>query len=336
MSEPVVHAEGLNGYSQLWKADWFRQVRVVIHKRGSLGQGAKSKIIALYQIGAIEFEAAGLEMGHIRFVCRGMAPDNDENEMVFTTEQQPEFDKLKSAVEKHLPAISQPQASVTEAVLWSEQPPTSPPAPTPHRKRRQRLPRDEVLADSDTAATPSRASKARGKVYCSSCGTKIAKNATFCPSCGDRVAGNAADDTEEEEAVTVGQPYFRYIAMAGGALVIIGSFLPWIKAYTAFGGLSRTGIEDGGDGILTLIFGVLIVVSALIDVRKPKSRALLAVAFSVAVLILGFVDLSSISDRINSVNSQWVRGSIGEGIYVVIVGGIFGLAGVFPNSGPEP
>ena len=49
------------------------------------------------------------------------------------------------------------------------------------------------------------------------------------------------------------------VVALGGLLIAIGSFLPWISVSSAFGSLSRNGVEGGGDGVSTLIIGVLMV-----------------------------------------------------------------------------
>jgi len=163
-------------------------------------------------------------------------------------------------------------------------------------------------------------------MFCRECGNKIDNGATFCQSCGSRAPVHVAGDTKKVRPVA--QPYFRYIAVAGGALVIIGSFLPWIKVYTIVGTLSTNGIEYGWEGFGTLICGGLIAMGALIDMRPPKNLSVVVCLFSALVLIIGFVDLKYISDSIHNADSEFSTGSVGEGIYLVILGGILGLAGL--------
>jgi integrase len=46
----------------------------------------------------------------------------------------------------------------------------------------------------------------------------------------------------------------------GGALAVVGSFLPWITATAAFlGTITRSGLDGRGDGMVTLVGGLVAV-----------------------------------------------------------------------------
>jgi hypothetical protein len=49
----------------------------------------------------------------------------------------------------------------------------------------------------------------------------------------------------------------------GGGLVLIGSFMPWASITSIFGTLNIAGTQ--GDGKITLIFGLIIVVLAVLE-----------------------------------------------------------------------
>src|SRR4051794_38072421 len=50
--------------------------------------------------------------------------------------------------------------------------------------------------------------------------------------------------------------YLSLLAIAGAALMVVGSFLPWFKVDATFVDITRTGMDDN-IGWVTIIFGVL-------------------------------------------------------------------------------
>jgi hypothetical protein len=54
---------------------------------------------------------------------------------------------------------------------------------------------------------------------------------------------------------TFGTPTsYAWTTAGGGALIALGSFLPWMSATTIFGSFSKSGLDGGGDGIPTSAF----------------------------------------------------------------------------------
>jgi hypothetical protein len=53
------------------------------------------------------------------------------------------------------------------------------------------------------------------------------------------------------------------VALIGGALVLVGSFLPWATVASGFGSASLSGTE--GDGKITLVVGLLAALVAVIE-----------------------------------------------------------------------
>lgn len=117
------------------------------------------------------------------------------------------------------------------------------------------------------------------------------------------------------------------VILAGGALVVIGSFLPWISVNSAFGTLGRSGMDGGGDGVITLVLGVGIVVigatrflgmvapSGVIRFWPPLLAGIIAVA-------LAIIEGMYVSDRLQGTTSEYVSGSTGAGIWAIGVGGV--------------
>jgi hypothetical protein len=144
--------------------------------------------------------------------------------------------------------------------------------------------------------------------------------------------------------------YVITIAVAA-LLVFIGAFMPWVKVTAPFiGELTKSGVEQG-DGWLTLlmavasfglvawyqygsrrerpilialtIVGVLITIVAIADI-VDVGRA--AGDIERIVAIADILDVESTAGGVEREAEGLVRCSVGEGLYLTLVGGI-GLAG---------
>jgi len=120
--------------------------------------------------------------------------------------------------------------------------------------------------------------------------------------------------------------------LIGGALVVAGSFLPWITIRAPFvGTLTRSGTE-GGDGIGTLIVGIVIGLAGLAKMggfNLPSffNRSPIILG-AIAALIVG-IDLPDILNRIHTAEeaSPVVTASVGSGVWTVFVGAALTLVG---------
>jgi hypothetical protein len=121
----------------------------------------------------------------------------------------------------------------------------------------------------------------------------------------------------------------RLIAIAGAILVIIGSLLPWATVDTPFGSVSKNGTE--GDGVISLILGVFIILGALFRFNRPGNRPWIAFVFAVLALALGIFEYVDISSDASSISGGFVDASVGIGVYVVILGALLGLASFMRN-----
>lgn len=120
-----------------------------------------------------------------------------------------------------------------------------------------------------------------------------------------------------------------YAIVIGAALVVLGSFLPWVSIASGFGSISRSGME-GGDGVITLVLGIsglLYGISRLTGTFKPLW---VAGILGGAVLVVTFANYSQISSRLDSVaTNEFVAGSMGTGIWALFVGGGLILGGAY-------
>lgn len=124
-----------------------------------------------------------------------------------------------------------------------------------------------------------------------------------------------------------------YVAGAGAALTILGSFLPWASVATIYGTMSVSGIDR--DGMFTLVFGILMMLGVLLTLKKPGARAWGAGVLAVLTFFVGAIDLYDVSVRVSEFSSDLALGSVGIGLYMVIIGGALGLA-AFGRNTPTP
>jgi hypothetical protein len=118
--------------------------------------------------------------------------------------------------------------------------------------------------------------------------------------------------------------------VAGGALVAVGSILPWVTAVGGFGiSVSRSGIE-GGDGLLTIVLGIGIALLGLTMARgEYLSRATVTLIASIVALAVVALDYLDITKRITDASSDGVYGSVGVGLWIVGVGAVIGAYSSF-------
>lgn len=106
------------------------------------------------------------------------------------------------------------------------------------------------------------------------------------------------------------------IGLVGSVLTIIGAFLPW----ATWGAFSVSGTD--GDGVLTLIFGII--VGALIYFRPwdNKNKAI-SLILGLLILAVGIYDAYNIANVAEAPLNVGVE--VGTGLYVTILGGLIVL-----------
>jgi hypothetical protein len=114
------------------------------------------------------------------------------------------------------------------------------------------------------------------------------------------------------------------VAGVGVALVIVGAFMPWVKL--SF--ISASGTD--GDGVLTLIIAA--VAGGLIFLGLSRGVAIQATIIGAGALIciLAVYNMVDISGQDSEVGLEGLFSenvSIGEGLYMTLVGGIAIVAG---------
>ena len=120
--------------------------------------------------------------------------------------------------------------------------------------------------------------------------------------------------------------------MLGGVMTAVGSILPWAKVSSMFGTISKAGTE--GDGMITLIVGIVVILFGTIVfiIDKYDFAVIFATLSSIGIISVAIIDLVSTSRRAAMVSGQYVTASVGEGLYIVLLGGIIIMVGVIIDA----
>ena len=137
---------------------------------------------------------------------------------------------------------------------------------------------------------------------------------------------------------------YATVAAIAILVVLLGSFLPWVRLTGPFGEFTKRGLEDDSDGIITLALGLTAVLAVAYYVFS-EGRGLLGsgalALLGAGLTALAIVDLADVQGRAAGVLGELEElaseddvpmAFVGaEGLYMVLLGGIAmaiaGLAG---------
>jgi hypothetical protein len=106
------------------------------------------------------------------------------------------------------------------------------------------------------------------------------------------------------------------IVAAGG--IIAGALLPWAKVASIFGTFTKDGTD--GDGVFTLLGGIIIAVMFLAANRKAYTTAAVVAALVSALGLYDWADVQRLAGEAE--NDGSVAVSAGAGLYMTVAGGI--------------
>jgi hypothetical protein len=124
-----------------------------------------------------------------------------------------------------------------------------------------------------------------------------------------------------------------------GVLGGVAAILPWVSATNGFVSISRTGLDGGGDGIITILLsiGIGILGLGLIQGHPPIAAIVSAFLLSIALLGVAVWDGVNVSGRISNQTSSGssVLVSIGVGLWLTGVAGIVGIVAAMATYDPS-
>lgn len=199
---------------------------------------------------------------------------------------------------------------------------------------------------SPTSETPANAI-GETRIPCPRCGESIPAIARECRFCGVVLQQDHSDlsanppppppppvpiaPTDAEFQVNRGNPRNLPggLTMAGGILLAVGSFLPWITVTAMFvGTISRNGVEDGGDGLYSLGLGVVICIIGYLFRTGTRRMAIPTAILGTLSLGIVILEWSFVGDRVEGAkNKEGAIVSIGSGIYVMALGAVLTILG---------
>lgn len=176
-------------------------------------------------------------------------------------------------------------------------------------------------------------------MICPRCGTEA--QGQYCPDCGahlkkpshretvDEIIYRDRPDSLPRRHPTI--PSQKVVAGIGGAvsafLVFVGSLLPWAKVRAPFiGEMSKAGTE--GDGVMTLILALgagLVIALYLFRPGKGQGFGILLGLTGIATAALAVYEIADVHRAATDLQREaggLAQASVGEGLYVTLMGGI--------------
>jgi hypothetical protein len=130
-----------------------------------------------------------------------------------------------------------------------------------------------------------------------------------------------------------GKTLGEVLAIAGGGLLVVGAFLPWVSAEGPFVSIGRSGMV-AEDFLIFLGTGVVIASLGLwAGVAMRSAAPALLVVGGVATGIAAFLDYRDVARNIEEINDGRITYLVGEGIWVLFAGALASVVAGFVLSG---
>jgi uncharacterized Zn finger protein (UPF0148 family) len=206
------------------------------------------------------------------------------------------------------------------------------------RRRKTNPPADRAVREPLSGAT-------QMEKRCPDCLTTVSTGASFCPTCGtalgaleDALPAISPDPIGPNVIEVDTLPAGAWLTLAGGLLMAIGSFLPWMQASVFLATLSRNGMQLGDnmgfsvDGVVTLILGVVTCVIGLSRLLHFSLRRFFYSSSVITGLIAGAItayNATQLHKFVASIGDESVTASLGYGLWVLLVGCALAIIGGF-------
>jgi hypothetical protein len=132
--------------------------------------------------------------------------------------------------------------------------------------------------------------------------------------------------------------------VAGGLVISVGTFLPWITLLAPFvGRITKSGME-GRDGPILLFLGLAIASLGFICLKRPKVAWAVLIGAVVSGVAVGF-EFSSANSAVQSATTQFSSAALGSGLWVMALGTLAAALGALAvlellpkglTQGPSP
>jgi hypothetical protein len=109
----------------------------------------------------------------------------------------------------------------------------------------------------------------------------------------------------------------------GAVAILVGSFLPWATLDLV---LSINGIETTPDGQTSLLLGLVLALTAVVELASGTDTRLITGLCSLGAIILGLVEIG-LATGVVSGNEVLSSASVGVAVYAILVGGGAALVG---------
>ncbi len=120
----------------------------------------------------------------------------------------------------------------------------------------------------------------------------------------------------------------QQLTLLGAVGLVLGALLPWVKATTVLGSISKAGYE--GDGLMTGAIGLILLIGALLNKGKAGKRYSVASSiFSVIVLFIAGFDYLNVASAVGDIQDVpgVVDASVGAGLYLTLLAAFLVLVG---------
>jgi hypothetical protein len=117
------------------------------------------------------------------------------------------------------------------------------------------------------------------------------------------------------------------VVLVAALLIIIGSILPWAQLEGDFVKISKNGTE--GDGVLTLIAGIIILIMGLLmlTLESYGVAVIFAALGGLGCVAVAVIDLADLSSRTSGIAGEFLDIKAGAGIYMVLAAGAIVVVG---------
>jgi hypothetical protein len=117
------------------------------------------------------------------------------------------------------------------------------------------------------------------------------------------------------------------LAVAGGALVALGSIMPWAKVSVLdFLSVSVRGTE--GDGWISLGLGVLLALVGVVGLVRGRFVRVAALVLGLGSLALAVYEMTQVSGALDDLGAEAAgvaHVSMGIGLWILLIGGVIGV-----------